>query len=284
MKIINSKKIAILLSTYNGGEYLSQQLDSIIDQTFDDWALYIRDDGSSDSTIGIIKEYQSKNSNIYLLDDSRNLRAKESFFCLLDSVDSEYYMFCDQDDVWFKEKISLCYNYMQLAERKYPNIPLVVHTDTKLVDSELNEIERSFWESANIYPDSMKSYSYLAICSYVLGCTMLFNRMAKESSYPLNRDALMHDWWISTNVIKKGKILSIYVPTMLYRQHGGNVCGVLFGKEKTILFKLKNIIKVISENYRLYKNIAALGYGNIFKYLYFRSKILIKQRFRKYAF
>ncbi len=103
--MVNSK-ISILLSTYNSELFLKEQIDSLLFQTVKDWVLYIRDDGSTDDTIILIEDYCRDHDNIILIkDELSNLGTKNSFMKLLSNVDSEYYLFCDHDDVWLPLKI-----------------------------------------------------------------------------------------------------------------------------------------------------------------------------------
>ena len=101
--------ISILLSTYNGEKYLSEQLDSILQQSYQNFIIYIRDDGSNDNTLNIIMYYvHNFPSKIKLVDDKVKHRgAKLSFIWLMSHIESDYYMFCDQDDVWLPNKIEL---------------------------------------------------------------------------------------------------------------------------------------------------------------------------------
>ena len=99
--------IAILMSTYNGERYLREQIDSLLNQTYKDWKLYIRDDGSTDETISIIESYVNDYPDLIVLlkDDLGNLGSARSFMRILSVVDADYYMFCDQDDVWLPNKV-----------------------------------------------------------------------------------------------------------------------------------------------------------------------------------
>lgn len=101
--------IDILLATYNGEEYLRQQIDSIICQSYTNWRLIIRDDSSSDGTLAIIKDYVKRYLNkIILVDENTpNLGSSKSFIRLLDFVSNDYFMFTDQDDVWLPNKVEL---------------------------------------------------------------------------------------------------------------------------------------------------------------------------------
>lgn len=279
MEYNNTNNIAILLATYNGEKYLKEQLDSIYSQSYNNWSLYIRDDGSSDRTIDIILEYSEKYSNIFLVtDENKHLGATYSFLNMLKVVNSNYYMFSDQDDVWLPNKINDSFAAMKQAELIYKNKPIIIHTDVSLVDKELRLLCQSYWKVIGLNPDKLKTYNYLAQSSYVQGCTMLFNQQVKELSFPVSRHAIMHDWWIATRIINKGVICTLHAPTMLYRQHEQNVFGFDFGKTTTILSKIKNIRKVVNNNRKLYMSLKQDGYGSFFKYLYYKILLLIHRR------
>ena len=129
-----SKKIYILLATYNGEKYLKEQLDSLFEQTNQHWTLWIHDDNSKDNTISIIKEYQSKYPNkIKFLDDNISTGgAKENFTYLLENIDDDYehIMFCDQDDVWLEDKIDITLKKMLEIEKENVVYFLLI-SDTK---------------------------------------------------------------------------------------------------------------------------------------------------------
>ena len=94
-------KVNIVLSTYNGEKFLSEQIESIQAQTFTDWQLLIRDDGSTDKTLDIITAYTLKDERIHWIDEDerKNLGVINSFYKLIKHDVADYYFFCDQDDV-----------------------------------------------------------------------------------------------------------------------------------------------------------------------------------------
>ncbi len=143
--------ISILLSTYKGSRYLKNQLDSLMAQTYKVFDIIARDDGSSDSTLKILKSY-----DVEVLDINQNLGAKGSFSELLSyavaNSDSEYFMFCDQDDVWHDKKVEKTLAKMQEMEQQFGNIPLLVHTNLEVVDESLNTINDSFMNFQKINP------------------------------------------------------------------------------------------------------------------------------------
>lgn len=276
MIIKNKSRVAILLASYNGEHYIQQQIDSILNQTYGDWVLYIRDDGSTDDTVNICKEYAKLDGRIFLLPDKEaHIGSARSFMKLLSIVDSDLYMFCDQDDVWLKDKIKLS---VDLYDKYYTNHnkPVVIHTDVAVVDQFLNTITPSYWKSAHLDPDKYKSYNYLAICCYTQGNTMLFNKRSKEVSFPMPSYANAHDWWVSTRTIKNnGCIISLKTPTLLYRQHRNNVYGFRTGVNAKLLARIKNIRGVYDENIRIYRRLNRDNYGSFFKFLYYKTKLLL---------
>lgn len=222
--------IAILMSTYNGARYLAQQLDSILAQTYADWKLTVRDDGSTDDTLRILQEYAKADKRISVLTDGENIGACRSFERLLTQCDdAAYYAFCDQDDVWRSDKLALSLDAMQQAEAAHPGKPIVVHTDLQVVDENMTEIAPSFWRYSNIQADLLDAHiRYLAICNSVTGCAMLFNKAARDCSLPMSADAYMHDAWLALmTAYHGGFVLPVYQTPVAYRQHGDNVLGAI---------------------------------------------------------
>lgn len=271
---INPRKIAILMATYNGEKYIEEQLQSIQNQTFEDWTLYIRDDGSTDNTLQICHEIASSDNRIIIIEEDKkeNLGAANNFLRLLSIIESDYYMFSDQDDVWKNNKIEISFH--ACLENEKQGLPIVVHSDSTLVDSFLNIIVDSYWNAINLDPDKLKTYYYLALSSYAQGATMLFNCYARKRSLPLPTYKVMHDWWVSTRTIKnQGLIISIKQPTILYRQHGENVIGVRWGEKAKIKSRLKKINEVLKSSNNLYRLIRADGYGSISKFIFYKFKL-----------
>ena len=239
----NNHKIAILLATYNGAKYIREQLDSLFQQSCGDFHLYIRDDGSKDDTLKIVEEYRQKfPDRITVLEDSqKRIGAAKSFMTLLQNVDSDYYMFCDQDDIWLPTKVEKTLARMKEiegyaqdaaetahAKETAPAVetaPILVATDLKVVDEQLSPIKNSF--NADLKIDVFRKHPELICVRHVVtGCTMMFNRAAKEASLPMSPRATMHDEWVALCVHFKGGIISILdEATILYRQHTSNTLG-----------------------------------------------------------
>jgi len=232
------KKIEVLLSTYNGEKYLKEQLDSLQNQTYKDFEIIARDDGSCDKTLQILKSYDIK-----IIESTKNLGAKKSFSTLLEyaveNSDSAYFMFCDQDDVWNYDKIEKTLEKMKELEIIHSSeIPLLIHTDLEVVDENLENISNSMWEYEHILPQ-YNSFSRLLIQNTITGCTMMINRKLALKCLNIPAEAIMHDWWIGLVASHFGKISYITIPTIKYRQHDKNTIGA---KAKNNVSTMKYIL------------------------------------------
>jgi hypothetical protein len=218
--------IDILLSTFNGQKYLGSLLDSIEKQTNTSWRLIVRDDGSSDSSKDILDSFrQNHPEKMHVFhDDGENVGPRDSYGILLKHSDALYCMFCDQDDVWLPDKIDCTYEKMKEME-KDPLAPTLVYTDLTVVNDTLEIIADSFFKYQNIGVRLDCDKYYLAYKNPAAGCTIMINRSAVRIVQPLGAKAIMHDWWITIGCHAKGAIACVNKPTVLYRQHKGNLLG-----------------------------------------------------------
>lgn len=243
--------IEILMATYNGEKYVSEQIDSLLNQTFKDWSLLIRDDNSKDETLNIIKSYVEQYPNkIKLINDNKgSLRAKDNFLELLKLSTADYIMFCDQDDVWLPRKIEITLKKMKEVE----NGPTLIHTDLKVVDKNLNIISDSMWKLQKLFPEK-KEYNYLIVQNNITGCTMMINRELAKLSTGKFPNGIMHDWIIGIIASLKGNISYVNEGTILYRQHGNNEVGAQ-EYYSNILKKLKRIKEIKKDIYKTNKQL-----------------------------
>lgn len=218
------------MATYNGEDYLDEQIQSILNQDDSNWILYISDDSSIDNTRNIIRKYcKQKSDQIFLIDGPARHSATINFIELLKFVANtttcSYFMFCDQDDVWIKNKISLSRLAMEKVTRK-ENLPVLVHSDLIVVDKNLKVLNESLMSMRSLNPYK-KDLAHLLIQNNVTGCTMFFNRSLLELSLKVTKlsNIAMHDWWIALVAAAFGNIEYINTPTILYRQHANNVVG-----------------------------------------------------------
>ena len=215
------EKIDILLATYNGEKFLKEQLDSILNQTYENIRIVISDDASTDGTRGILKEYENnKKIEIYYQDE--NLGSTANFEFLLSKVTSKYYMFSDQDDVWFNDKVENTY-----AKMITDNAGLVC-TDLMLVDEKLNPLGNTFNKKMK-KEYKLKKYSdwrLVFLYNVVTGCTIMSKKEYIKDILPLPKNKnILHDHFIPLVIGNKAKISYLDAPTMMYRQHQNNQIG-----------------------------------------------------------
>ena len=130
-----NEKIAILMATYNGKDYIGEQIDSLLAQSFTNWHLYIHDDGSTDGTDKVIHQYENRYpQHISILNYPSQGGACGNFLSMLENVSADYYMFCDQDDVWLPEKIERTFERMKTAEQQHANLPRSTSRDRSCWD------------------------------------------------------------------------------------------------------------------------------------------------------
>lgn len=236
--------VAICMAVYNGEQFLREQIDSIITQTWSNWILFIRDDGSKDKTSNLLCEYAKTYPDKIVLIDDPELKggsAKRNFAVILDWVnqrhDFRYFMFSDQDDVWLKNKIEVCMKRMKREEAKKSG-PILVHTDLKVVDQKQEILGDSFF-AYRALDVKKKDLRHLLVQNNITGCTMMWNRKLNELLDLQNDAVAMHDWWMALVASAFGKIVCVNKPTILYRQHGGNVVGAT--RVNTLSFIIKRL-------------------------------------------
>lgn len=220
-------RVDILLATFNGFSFIASQLDSILSQTYKDIHLIVRDDMSSDSTRKILETYANQYpEKMTLLPSERQLGVKANFSCLMEHSTADYVMFADQDDVWNEGKIAKTLEKMKEMEENFSSeTPLLVHTDLKVVDRDLNIFSDSFWNYNQINPGRGQKFTRLLMQNVVTGCSMMFNKKLLQLAWPIPESAAMHDWWLALVAAAFGKIDILPEATMLYRQHGKNTLG-----------------------------------------------------------
>ncbi len=224
------KSVNIILSTYNGEKYLGILLESILNNNYPKFTLNVCDDGSSDSTEAIVMEYQEKYpEKIRFFKNEKNLGSTMSFLKNLKMINkqysSDYYMFCDQDDVWLNDKITLAVRSIKrLEHRRGAFRPAMVFFDAIIVNDDLEYISRSFYRT-NRLKVHKTDIGRMLIENKCIGCTMLMNRALVSMVDKLGNEIRYHDWWIALIASSFGVLKYNRVPTILYRQHADNQVG-----------------------------------------------------------
>lgn len=272
-------QVAILLATYNGEKFIEKQLDSLLGQSFQQFKIYIHDDGSNDKTLEIIRSYESQFPGKFVIfeEESKHLGAAFSFMWLLNRVEAPYYMFCDQDDIWFPQKIELTLKKMKEIEYHYPMLPIVIHTDLQVVDDKLNIIYRSMWDSMKLIPELLQKFNYLAVCNCCTGCTMLINHKLKSYVFPIPSNIPMHDFWIALMGAKYGIVENLSQTTILYRQHECNTIGVQHITKYYYLNKIVHLFNTVRQQIKIAKFCSSIGYSTWLKFYWYKMLYFFKR-------
>lgn len=216
-------KIDVLMATYNGEKYLREQMDSILEQSFGDFRLLVSDDGSTDGTREILNEYVGKDSRVVVFLQNKNLGSTKNFEFLMRKVESECFMFSDQDDVWQKDKLQKSIDKMKEEDCD------LVYSDLEVVSEDLDVLHKSYWKLKG-FEKKVKRYNHfesLYLNNYVTGSTMLVKSKWLEKILPLPDKSkfILHDYWTALVVSKFGKMAYVDEPLLKYRQHLDNRIG-----------------------------------------------------------
>ena len=228
--------VQILLATYNGARFLREQLDSLFNQTFQDFTVLVRDDGSTDDTLQILSAYQQKfpdKINV-LKDNLKNLGATQNFGVLLENASADYVFFCDQDDIWLSHKIERSLQKIQALENGNHEVPCFIFSDMKAMDEAGNITDDSVWSKLLLHPEYC-TLNRLLIQNIPHGCTMLINKAMRDLATPIPKEAILHDHWMALIGAACGKSAYIEEPLLLLRNHTQNVTR----KKNSLSDKLK---------------------------------------------
>lgn len=229
-------RIAVLLSAYNGELFIREQLDTLLNQDLcRPYEVYVRDDGSSDNTVEIVNGYVRDYPEMFhwIVDNKGNLGPKKSFLTLMEAVDSDYYLFCDQDDIWFKDKIKMSIKCLSELEDSAPEgTPCCIFTTARVSAADGKTIiDENLWHYAHVEPaKAIKDiYHNVVYTDAAFGCTMAFNDAAKskvKTDRRIDKAFGGHDEVICYACLAYGRISYITTPTMVYRRTGSNASDV----------------------------------------------------------
>ncbi|WP_029323423.1 glycosyltransferase family 2 protein [Butyrivibrio sp. AE3004] len=281
--------IAILMCTYNGAQYLADQIESILNQSIKDFKLYISDDGSTDNTIQIIEEYEKKYPSQVKqisLDQKHNGACMHFLKALKNKeiMSADYVMLSDQDDIWHANKIEVTLSQMkQLEDKNGKDRPLLVYCDSELVNDDGIIVAPSFMGFAN-YNANKTTFSHILIQNTVTGAASMFNRALCELLEETPDKCMMHDHWIALIATGLGDVSYIDKQLYSYRQHGDNVLGAnkggiyeevigFWGKREGKRKKREEVRRQVRENYQ-----RMIDQAGIFKEFFFDDLDLSKQK------
>ena len=238
-------KLIVLMSTYNGETYLREQLDSLINQDLKPTKILIRDDGSRDDTVNLLEDYASRYNFIEYY-CGKNIGPAKSFFELINKVEGyDYYALCDQDDLWFKDKLSTA---VGMLEKEDSNIPLLYAGRFILTDEKLNPLKS---DVSKLY--SFNDFGHALVYHSAPGCTFVFNEPARKQviKYDVEKEyCVIHDAIIHKVTTMFGKMILDDEPHMYYRQHKNNVYGLTAQKTTEFFHRVNNFLNGNVKNYR----------------------------------
>ena len=242
MDKIKDKSVCIVLPTYNGGKYLAKQLDSILEQTWPNCSVYIRDDGSTDETVEIAQWYCRSNSSIHLIQDSiGNVGCPNSFYEIIKRVpEYDYYAFADQDDIWLKNKLSVAIKVIEQCEDK----DAVLYSSNQFLY--VNGINKGKRHEERQSVDLINHMTKNTIA----GCTFVLNRdmatLITDAGKPNYRviKYRLHDAWIMLIAIACGRVIYDDNAHMLYRIHEDNAVGI---KAESLTERLSKLTRLVEK-------------------------------------
>lgn len=228
-------EVDILMATYNGTLYIKDQINSILYQSFKNWRLIIRDDGSSDGTLDILQHYARLDSRIIVCDDDLgNLGVFGNFMELIKLSDSKYVMLADQDDLWINDKVETSLSFIKEKERGI--VPILVFANSILTDDSLT---KKYGYNYNMTePPSL--HNFLFYNAGYQGSGMIFNDYLRMKIFPFFfENCLIHDYHISLVGLLLGEVHHISRPLMLYRRHESSTTLQNIDLQSRVLWFLK---------------------------------------------
>ncbi len=241
-------KVNVVISTYNGEKYIQEQLSSLFGQEYQNIDIYVRDDGSGDKTIQILQKY-AESGQIVLL-KGENVGYCKSFMKLLEMTEEgDYWAFCDQDDIWYPDKVRLAVEWM---ESQRQDKPLLYYSLSKMIDEQGNKlgIEKPPKKALNFYRAMTGTFG--------VGFSMVINKALREEMLKCNPEKVhAHDWLAGAVALGFGKVHVNQKICAKYRRLDTSVTRISFMKKITwALSMLKNDGDVKDRNieyYRVYK-------------------------------
>lgn len=239
------KTISVIMASYNGGQYIQEQIESVLTQVEVDVHLLVRDDGSSDNTQKILDKYQNDNKLKWYT--GQHLNVAQGFLELLKvAEETEFYAFCDQDDIWKEDKLKAA---IAMLENEDNTLPLMYYSATTLVDENLH-----FLKEHKIHINRTNIARF--IINDISGNTIVINNKLRNLLCKIPKpDIDIHDkWCLQVCLATGGKCCGDPVPRILYRQHNNNTIGM----ELSIIDNVKKFFRIIcmphDKNFDVLKN------------------------------
>ena len=214
------KKIDILLTTYNSNlDFLKEQIDSILTQTYKNISLLISDDKSSNpKVIDLLKEYEKKDKRIRVFLQEENLGYNKNFEFLLKCSGADYIMFCDHDDIWNSDKVEK--SLKKMLEEKVD----LIYCNAEQINEKGEIIQKNYFKYKNVPLINKKSHLAISRCIGI-GCSQIITKDVKNKMLPFLDSVIAHDWLASFIANENKGITYIKESLFKYRLHTNNVFG-----------------------------------------------------------
>lgn len=249
-------RVSVALCTYNGEQYLSEQLDSIVNQTVPADEVVICDDGSQDATMEILSSYQKKYPDVFrIFKNETNLGFIKNFEKAIRLCEHPVIIISDQDDVWKDNKVAETVNFLQ----KNPQFDGVFH-DLKLIDGQIIQPSYLNWKGIShkeVIHEIEHNILFEALVrkgSFILGCALAIRKEALQK-YRMQDFPIAHDYYIVQKLSSKNKLGFIPASLSSYRLHPNQVYGLRYKSEKREEQKMTDTEKYFKENVWLYTKI-----------------------------
>lgn len=250
MKLNHSYSVA--LCTYNGEQYIAEQLNSILNQTIPPKEIIISDDGSKDGTLKIVNDLLSRSIVEYKIVKNTGTHGVTSNFSNAISRCSEDIIFTsDQDDVWVNNKAETILKVFDKNEKA-----LLVFSNGELVDQNLNLLNCDMWKSVGVTTAMLEEnmwFEYMLNRCIVTGAAMAFKRelFSEDEKIP---SSWLHDGWLTWKAVARGGLVPCQDKLILYRQHGNNVVGM---SSVTSMSRIKSYF----DNFKIIKHSHIIRYN-----------------------
>ncbi len=229
------EQVEILLTTYNTDEkYLKKQIDSILNQTYQNFTLLISDDASTKKEIKkILEEYQKKDKRIKLYLQEKNIGYNKNFEFLLKQANAKYIMFSDHDDIWYPQKVEKSIEKIQKE-----GVDLV-YSNAHQINEEDQIIQQDYFKYKNVPLIEKKSKLAISRCIGI-GCSQIITDTVKNEMIPFKKEVIAHDWLAAYIANEKKGMAYIKEPLFGYRLHSNNVFGGRNLKQNLTIWKTEN--------------------------------------------
>ncbi len=233
------------MATYNGADFVAEQIESILEQTYSDFELIISDDCSKDNTVGILNKYAAKDKRIKVIVNENNLGFKKNFEKLISSCKGDYIAFCDQDDIWTLDHLEVLINEIKDKD--------LVCGNAELIDRNGNKMNLTTYEclsNFNLPEQNDEVFKKLLYGNFAQGTAMMITKNIANQIVPIPNCCQYHDWWAASIASLNNGCAYTNKKVLFYRQHGTNQTVT---KEYKIIASIKNALqqrKKMKEEYQ----------------------------------